>query len=270
MQSKVFFFCRFRKEKIQVDLKNFVYLQYFEFNKWDENIRMVRLFFGHFKKIFYFVNSFLFFQKIMATNGFIKFCIESQALNTFLKPFISNADLYMLRRCSKTLCNLIPFKPLGNEKDLFLISCKGGYFSLAYSIFGEKMLLCIELEMFELYSVSKKDVDFMVQKEIIETISKQQGNSVICQGASKKNNFALLKWAKESGYPLDKQCCDSAAEAGNFEMLKWLMESNCPKGNHVCSMAAQIGNMEMLKWIKENGFKLDWYTTYTAAAMGDL
>ena len=57
--------------------------------------------------------------------------------------------------------------------------------------------------------------------------------------AARRGQIGAMRWAKEKGIPLDKQCCNEAARAGQLEALRWLRESGCPwSRREVCLYAA--------------------------------
>ncbi|CAB9511291.1 ankyrin repeat protein [Seminavis robusta] len=90
----------------------------------------------------------------------------------------------------------------------------------------------------------------------------------VCNAIAKIGNLAVMQWARQKGFPWNKETCFHAARNGHLELLIWLRENGCPWDERTCSKAAEGGHLEILKWARENGCRWDEDTCARAAAGG--
>lgn len=77
----------------------------------------------------------------------------------------------------------------------------------------------------------------------------------LCAIAASYNDFAMLKWAKESGAPLVRGVvCEHAAARGNLEMLQWAVAHGVHLTMSCRHRATEGGHDHVLAWLRNRKF----------------
>jgi hypothetical protein len=76
-------------------------------------------------------------------------------------------------------------------------------------------------------------------------------NSQVCSEAALHGHFEVLEWVCSEGYLWDSQTTTNATKGGHFHILKWTVERGCPVDCNTSLVAAEFGHLEILKWIEQ-------------------
>lgn len=209
---------------------------------------------------------------------FEKFCVSSQALNTFLKEFLNNVDKIIL----KSVCKYFnkEFSRIEGKTKLIDVAVYHGYFLLANWIhINWTNQPAIKLGN-RIASIAISEEDKSIQRWLIEeNILKNQNN--ICFWALEKKNWDLFKWSIGTGgynvtislalkvmetrdYDLfhrtyhsgcveSQDICIKAAQLGELGMLTLPRFYKCPWPDNICCIAFAYGHIKLLKWARSNG-----------------
>lgn len=216
--------------------------------------------------------------KILRQNLFISFIVSSQALNTFLKPFLCFFDLLMLRLVCSDLRQIIQIKKAKEKKRDLLNEClKCGYFDLAKPI-GERFYPGRDIVKSEyISSVAYSPQDYQTQREmcilLVSVIYGKNGllitrdelklmddiikNGVVCQNLDILKIFSEYKDMRRH---FDKSELKLIALKNKlFEILDW-HEMKFKYFIHSMKHGMELakdGNLESLKWMKKHGYILN-------------
>lgn len=92
----------------------------------------------------------------------------------------------------------------------------------------------------------------------------------MCSTAAENGHLAMLKWARDEGFPWDVRTCSAAAKNGHNAILQWARETECPWDCETCDALASNRNLTMLQWAREKGCYMDGNVFTGAAANGHL
>lgn len=101
-------------------------------------------------------------------------------------------------------------------------------------------------------------VHHVYEEKVISLIQKLQQyiperQVEVCRAAISVNDWNLLLWLKEQGYPWNKELCRAAVEGDNLEILIKLREHGCPWNEDVAVYAVMNENLRVLRWIHQQG-----------------
>jgi len=83
------------------------------------------------------------------------------------------------------------------------------------------------------------------------------GSSVICALIKDTDEYDLVKYLHEKGWPWDARACDASVMRNNLELLKYLREEDCPWNSDLYRYGVAVTDMEILEYLYENGCPLD-------------
>jgi hypothetical protein len=114
--------------------------------------------------------------------------------------------------------------------------------------------------------LNQKDFDDLILdlkgREYEFILEMKEFNSVdglkLCEWAAKKRNLNILKYAREDGYPWNRDVTYWAAANGDLNILKYAHENGCPWDEGTTANAVQGNHLEVLKWLHENGCPWDY------------
>jgi hypothetical protein len=82
----------------------------------------------------------------------------------------------------------------------------------------------------------------------------------ICSHAARGGHLKVLMWAREHGCEWNRSTCAAAAHGGHLEVLMWAREHGCPWDRRTCAAAAHGGHLQVLTWARDHGCPWDKYT----------
>jgi hypothetical protein len=73
------------------------------------------------------------------------------------------------------------------------------------------------------------------------------------QRAAGGGNLAVLKWAHESGWPLDEGANALAAGGGHLAVLQLARQQGSPWDEWTCLATTEWGHLAALQWVRQQG-----------------
>ena len=79
------------------------------------------------------------------------------------------------------------------------------------------------------------------------------GNRDVVLQAALGGRFEVLRWLKDTGFPLVPVMYFDAAFVGRLDVAEWLWENGCPWEDHVTVMSLARGRFHLLRWAMGKG-----------------
>lgn len=217
----------------------------------------------------------------------VSWMLNHRALDTFLRPFLSELDLWCLR-----------------------IVCKGFRHGIAQNLrismdqaMGKGHLGVTKVLRDWSYSWTKEDLGIAAFGGHLEVVKWCRENGCswdkgTCAEAAQGGQLKMLQWLRQNGCPWDQETFERAAfgghlnllewlyseakwdldditwlhavEGANVKVLSWLKNLDCPYHDESCETAAELGELEVLKWLREQGYHFGKIVCAYAARGGQL
>ena len=86
-----------------------------------------------------------------------------------------------------------------------------------------------------------------------------------CSEVARMNKLEYLVWAREvKNCDWSSATINAASKRGNFAMVKYCVDNGCPMNASTCFFATEEGHLDVLKYLHENGCPWNWRACYLA------
>ena len=197
-------------------------------------------------------------------NLFVEFLLVNNGLSTWLKPYLNDIDLIMIKMSCKRLNKEISKIPK-DPKDSKGRALELGYFKIYCWKYNNNFDKIASLFSTYRYSIPFSDQDFEFQKKIISKVfedyeSLKDGIRYMTTSNTDEKRFEFY---------VDLFLIP-AAQMNNNKLMIWLnselLKGKCTESQQkiICYEFAKHGNLTMLEWLRKQNFQWDENTMLKA------